>query len=305
MALAVSVAQGRLSLPDDDESARTTPPNQLLPVGEKLSGVESILPKKTKEAEKIETKAENDKDKSKSNSSDAKFEKPWIVCVLDFASANTSSSEKNKAHASSEHNVPNEIHEANYKAEIDTNTFNRQKSKESLSAFIKEQKRSTVIGAEYLEAYLSKHSGDFVCLDRTQVSAQLKKFQSKQDFPADFFQKISEETGATHLIYGMVSDITTKESSFDGYGISSKITTSSLDVVIKVVDLSLQKIIHIGIYTGEYRTQAVNGQKEELSNVFQYLMKDALKKAADDIYQFALSEEQNKIQPETENYKTE
>ena len=329
---AAFTAQGRLSLPSDGEGKDVVPPNQLLPVGEKLSTVESILPKKDVKVDQ-EVKVE-DQQPAYNDVPKVKCEKPCLVCVLDFTTVDTAGqdrflSEKSKPIEVPEQNTLNETdrkklnstvqgyvrvvdaidtlltHQANRKAQSCDNATSYQNGKEIFNTVVNGPTRPAVIGADYLEAYLSKHSDAFICLNRGQVYTKIKKLQDEPDFPEDFFKKTAKETGATHLIYGTVGDVSSKESGFEGYGITTKATTYSLDVIIKVVDLNQQENVLVGVYTGEYSTQSVDGQKDAASGIFQNLMKDALAKAAEDIYKYTLPGEQNKIHPVTEESKTE
>ena len=157
------------------------------------------------------------------------------------------------------------------------------------------QARPAVIGAEYLEAYLGGHGDVFACLDRPLMAAAMQKLQNDPDFPADFQLKLAKASGATHLIYGTVGDIASRENSFSGYGIQTKTTNYSLDVIVKMVDLVTQQTVHSGVYTGTYREQRPTTGSQFDNNIFQSLMKSALQQASEDLYDMCRPGRKNKI----------
>ena len=143
--------------------------------------------------------------------------------------------------------------------------------------------RPTVVGAEYLESYLGRNGEIFDCVDRPLMAAAMKKLQIDPDFPLDFQLKLARATGATHLIYATVGSITSRENTFSGYGIETKTTSYSLDVIVKMVDLVTQQTVHANAYTGTYREQRPISGAQFDNNIFQSLMKSALQQAADEI----------------------
>lgn len=144
--------------------------------------------------------------------------------------------------------------------------------------------RPAVIGAEYLESYLGRNGEVFACLDRPLMVAAMKKLQEDPEFPTDFQLKLAKATGATHLVYGTVGNVTSRENSFTGYGIATKTTNYSLDVIVKMVDLVTQQTVYSNTYTGNYREQRPISGVQFDNNIFQSLMKSALQQAADDLY---------------------
>ena len=210
--------------------------------------------------------------------------KPFKVCVLDFTSIDTAGqirflSDKNDPIVippqntlnDADHRTINAImqgyvrmidawdnswtNSANRAAQVDDNVFTRKKALDLYNTIVKSVPRPMVIGAEYLSAYLGKHNDVFGCMDVSQVVAAMEKLQKQDDFPRDFMLRIAKETGATHLIYGTVSDIHSKTSSFSGYGINTNTTTYQLDVTIKMIDLAAQHSVYSNVYTGSYREQ--------------------------------------------------
>ena len=177
-----------------------------------------------------------------------------------------------------------QTNEANRDMQLRDNAFERIKALELYNTVVKSELRPLVIGADYLAAYLGRHSDAFSCVDASLVTAAMMKLQAAPDFPTDFMARLAAETGVTHLVYGTVSDLRTKSNSFSGYGIETKTTDYQLDVIIKVVDLVGQNTIHGDVYTGRYREQSPVSGTQIDNNVFQTLMTSAIEQAAEDMY---------------------
>ena len=106
------------------------------------------------------------------------------------------------------------------------------------------------------------------------------------DFPKDFLLRIAQTTGATHLIYGTLSDLRSKTTSFQGYGITTKSTVYDLDVILKVVDLADQNIVYSKVYTGTVQEQDLStGGLTVDGDRYRTMMKNALQEAAQDLYE--------------------
>ncbi|MBE6379415.1 MAG: hypothetical protein E7047_00615 [Lentisphaerae bacterium] len=186
--------------------------------------------------------------------------------------------------------------EANRTVQMDDNDFERAKALELYKKIVAGPSRPMVIGANYLSAYLGQYNDVFSCMDQSLILSAMYKLQDSKDFPKDYMINLARETGATHLIYGTVSDIRSGEKSFKGYGIETKTLVYELDVVVKMVDLVAQGTVYSNVYTGVYQIKlpAVGG--ETLSNdVFQLLMKSALQQAADDLYSVCKPGRKNKV----------
>ena len=184
---------------------------------------------------------------------------------------------------------------ANREAQVDDNVFTRKKAIDLYNTIVKGEPRPMVIGAEYLSAYLGKHNDVFGCMEVSQVAAAMEKLQKEPDFPRDFMLRIAKETGATHLIYGTVSDIHSKTRSFSGYGINTNTTTYELDVTIKMIDLAAQHSVYSNVYTGSYREQRPVSTEAFDNNIFLSLMKSALEQAAEDLYSVCQEGRKNKV----------
>ena len=174
--------------------------------------------------------------------------------------------------------------DANRHAQVDDNVFTRNKALELYRSTVNGTSRPTVIGAQYLSAYLGKRSDVFSCVDPALVGAAMVKLQNAPDFPRDFMLRLARETGATHLIYGTVSDLRTRSNSFKGYGIETKTTNYQLDVIIRMVDLVRQSTVYSNVYTGNCREQKPVSAQQIDNNKFQTLMTSALEQAAEDLY---------------------
>ena len=250
--------------------------------------------------------------------------KPFKVCVLDFTTIDTAGQlrfldGKNEPIVIPPQNTLNDadhrtIHSvmqgyvrmidawdnswtntANREAQIDDNVFTRKKAIDLYNTIVKGDPRPVVIGADYLSAYLGKHNDVFGCMDSSQVVAAMQKLQKQDDFPRDFMLRIAKETGATHLIYGTVSDIHSRTNSFSGYGINTNTTTYQLDVTIKMIDLAAQHSVYGNVYTGSYREQRPVSTEAFDNNIFLSLMKSALEQAAEDLYDVCKEGRKNKI----------
>lgn len=176
---------------------------------------------------------------------------------------------------------------ANRIAQIQNNEREYAKTLELYNTVVKGQSRPIVIGADYLSAYLGKHNDVFTPVPAGLVAETMKKLSQAEDFPKDFMRKLGEASGATHLIYGTVSDMRTRQSSFKGYGIETNTLTYQLDVILKVVDLTAQSVCYSNVYTGTYRDQQRPNVVEIDHNKFHNLMTSALEQAAEDIYEHA------------------
>ena len=187
--------------------------------------------------------------------------------------------------------------DANRAAQIDDNDFNRAKALELYHQVVKGTSRPMVIGAEYLTAYLGRHNDVFGCLDKSQMAVAMSKLQSEPDFPKDFMLKLAKETGATHLIYGVVSDMRTKTNSFEGYGIKTETTNYQLDVIVKMVDLVAQHTVYSNVYTSSYNERRPVSNAQFDKAIYQNLMTSALQQAAEELYELCKPGDENKIRP--------
>lgn len=238
--------------------------------------------------------------------------KPLRVCVLDFTTADIIGQERFLDVESRRIEVPvpeslntadrlsinrlmqgfvrmidaNSVADANA-ANIELQLEDRQiqwgKALDLYNSVMKGPARPVVLGSEYLAAYLGRRGDLFRIVDASRMYAAMEKLQSQPDFPADFMRKLAAETGATHLIYGTVSDLTARGREFKGYGIETKTTEYRLDVILKVVDLEKQSTVYGSVCTGTWSVRQREGVAEFDNNIFQSLMKAALEQAAEEL----------------------
>ena len=175
--------------------------------------------------------------------------------------------------------------DANREAQIDDNEFTRSKALEIYRKTLNGPTRPMIIGAQYLSAYLGKRNDVFTCMDSSLLGAAMVKLQNAPDFPQDFMLRLAKATGATHLIFGTVSDLRVKHKSFQGYGIKTSTVNYQLDVIVKMVDLIRQSTVYSNVYTGNYREQRPVSNAQLDNNIFQTLMTAALEQAAEDLYE--------------------
>ncbi len=172
--------------------------------------------------------------------------------------------------------------EANENASERADKWNAQK--ELFRKNLNGTARPAIIGADYLSAYLGRHSDIFGCKDPALLKKAMLKLQSEPDFPKDFTKKLAAMTDTTHVIYCTVSDIRTRENSFKGYGIETKTTLCQLDVIVKMVDLMEGHTVFSNVYTGSYKEQRPISVEQFDNNIFQNLMTSALEQAAEELY---------------------
>ncbi len=176
---------------------------------------------------------------------------------------------------------------ANRAAQIQDNRRNWAKALELYRTVVKGEARPVVLGGEYLSAYLGKRSDLFRVVDSSSVAAAMEKLAAAPGFPVDFQHKLAAESGAKLLVYGTVSDLRSRERSFQGYGIQTKTTVWRLDLILKVVDLERRQIIYSNVYTATLSERQRPSASEIDRNRFQTLMESALKQAAEDLIRMA------------------
>jgi len=138
--------------------------------------------------------------------------------------------------------------------------------------------RPAVIGADYMAAELRRYDTVEVIDDQSVVRAyeEMKKIQQGELFVAKMF----DSTGATHILYGIVADLRTKETRFNGYGAQTDATIFELDVLVKMVDVKTKEVVFSGVFTGHDRVLTTAYHQEIDSDRFTALMKSAVAQAA-------------------------
>lgn len=175
----------------------------------------------------------------------------------------------------------------------------QQEKKEMFQSFITGDRRTIVLGADYLGGYLTSNdlSKVFSIVSPEQVQVAMLE---NQDQPLQVIPQLIAKNGATHLIYGTVGDLAYTVKEFEGYGIKTKITDYSLDVMIKVVDLSTGAVVYANNYTGTFREKAIPKMKELSSDIYAQMMKQALQKCAQDLFQQTKGEQPVLVRPPQE-----
>ena len=166
----------------------------------------------------------------------------------------------------------------------DDNRWERSKALELFQAVVGGQARPVILGAEQLSALLNRHSDVFACTDASLMEAAMGKLWYEPDFPVDFQRKLAEITGATHLLCGTVADLRISSKTFQGYGIETTTTRYELDFSYKLVDLRAQCTVYGGIATGVYTERNRPGVIEQEPALFQNLLNEALRQAAEELY---------------------
>ena len=238
---------------------------------------------------------------------------PCKVCVLDFTSIDVAGQQRFLDHRNRPIEIPEqstlhsgdrlfvnrmmqgfirlldakenaETRDANRKAQIEDNRFERAKALELYRTIVEGEARPMVIGADYFAAYLGQYPASFVNVDRNSVIARMNILTQEPDFPDDFTRKLAEKAGVTHIAYGTVADMRTKATSFKGYGIETRAITYELDVIVNLVDLTGNDSSYSGVYTAVLRDQERPSVVNYDNAIFQTLMKQALENAAEDFH---------------------
>lgn len=183
----------------------------------------------------------------------------------------------------------------NRELQYEDRVFDRKKALSLYNTIVKGESRPMIVGADYLASYLGKYHQLFSCIDNSVMKSAMLKVQKDPDFPKDFMLKLAKETGATHLVYGTISDIRIKTNSFKGYGITTTSTDYQLDISIKMIDLIRQKSVYSNVYTGTHREQKIPGSTQLHNNIFHSMMTAALQQAAEDFYNVCKPGRKNKI----------
>ena len=94
-------------------------------------------------------------------------------------------------------------------------------------------------------------------------------------------REFMEKSGATHILTGTVADLKTEHKKFSGYGVRTDRVVYSLDLLVKVIDLKDNQIVFSGLVTGEQSQMNTKFAQTINDSLFQDLMKDAVKQAAE------------------------
>ena len=73
--------------------------------------------------------------------------------------------------------------------------------------------------------------------------------------------KVAQASGATHLIYGTLSDIRTRENHFKGYGIETHTINYDMDVIAYLVEILSGKTLQEYLKEADYYSRHQNQDK--------------------------------------------
>ncbi len=147
------------------------------------------------------------------------------------------------------------------------------------------KQRPLVIGAEYMTASLGEYPEIFSLANREGIESALKSLdfgraQTAEDADRRI-REFMEKSGATHILTGTVADLKTEHKKFSGYGVRTDRVVYSLDVLVKLIDLKTSQIAFSGVFTGEVSQMNTKFAQTINDSLFQDLMKDAVKQAAE------------------------
>lgn len=142
--------------------------------------------------------------------------------------------------------------------------------------------RSAVIGSEYMIAALGNYPEAFLPVDRQMLDESLLAVEvgSQADAVKQAREKLGELTGATHALYGVISDCQVEEKSFNGYGVETQNKIYTLDVIVKVVELATNRVTFSGLFTGRIKRLEHDAATSSDTGLYEKLMKDAVGQAA-------------------------
>lgn len=147
------------------------------------------------------------------------------------------------------------------------------------------EQRPVVIGAEYMAGYLGEYPETFSLVNREGIESALKSLDFGRAQTADDadqrIREFSEKSGATHVLIGTVADLKTEHKKFSGYGVKTDRVNYSLDVLVKVIDLKTNQIVFAQVVGGEKSLMNTKFAQTVNDSLFQDLMKDALRQAAE------------------------
>ncbi|MEA3639796.1 MAG: CsgG/HfaB family protein [Lamprobacter sp.] len=147
--------------------------------------------------------------------------------------------------------------------------------------------REIIKAPDLLAAELSQYSDLFSIVDRRTVEEGVREinFQNSGLVSRQTGTQLGQMTGATHLVYGLVGDYGRDVTRSMAYNVPTKNTTHSIEIIVKVVEASTNKMQFSTIAQNsiqELKTGSGGGSNTQLMND---LLKGAIKIAAADIYE--------------------
>jgi hypothetical protein len=145
--------------------------------------------------------------------------------------------------------------------------------------------RAVILASDMLAAELSKHPEIGELVDRRTIEESVSEmnFQNSGLVANNAVIKLGELTGATHLIFGIVSDYSKKVVTQMSYGTPSKSIKHSLDLTVKIVDIKTNKLTYATTVTSEINELSAGGGSEYDTGLMKKLLKTAVVDATSDI----------------------
>jgi hypothetical protein len=172
-------------------------------------------------------------------------------------------------------------------SQIQDNEFARAKAIAEYEQKIKEGVRNVVIGADLLCGELGNKPELFAFVDKDRFNKAAAAVLEKDELPENYLAELAGVTGATHAVYGTVSDLRTSVKKFTGYGITTENTLYELDLIIKVLDLNSGRIIYAKTSTGKVKvTNNDNVVCASSSDNFALALNDAVRQAGKELAAF-------------------
>jgi len=162
------------------------------------------------------------------------------------------------------------------------NERDRKRRDELADKIMKSPQRTLVIGAEYMCAALGKYP-QFKVLDSDAQIRALKAIRAGRPSNDSDIGDFGKFSGAQYLLYGIVADFQTRNTEFSGYGVKTKNTIYTLDVLIRVVNVKSGKTVFSRVFSGSDREMTTEELKVVDSARYERLLKRAVSEAAEEL----------------------
>ncbi len=170
-----------------------------------------------------------------------------------------------------------------YQVDIE-NARNRKRYETLADSILKSNKRSVIIGAEYMIAALARCKNIEV-VDQDDIMKTFKELELNRAGKINEAKMIefAKKTDANYMLYATVADMQVKTQKFNGYNIQTSNTIYSLDLIVKIVDLKSGNVVFATLVTGVERQMKTEFGENNNSDRYKDLLKSAIDKAADKI----------------------
>lgn len=137
--------------------------------------------------------------------------------------------------------------------------------------------RAAVLGADMLATDLAQSDTSWTIIDRQSLNENVDALRnSHTDNPS---ARLAQQLGATHLVYGIVEDLDIKHTAYTGYGIQTLSNLYRLNVLVRMVEISTQKIVFSGEFSAQGKQTLSNNAAEVDTGIIKDLLRDTLKQA--------------------------